>query len=176
MNNSFCLVFPELAVNLKIDKHKGNIYNQIKEQLSKDNNITTIQSIENAFVKKLEQLKKAKIVDTMFVPLFCKFENITKKKLSIKESYYKNLTKEMLVLKRKYQDGKPHLSAYDFLLIILDYMSNRKHDQIADSLKEDSPMRVGIWADSYLEMLAKKESPSKYIGQEFFDVAVELEK
>ena len=70
---------PENSINFKLKKNKYNdIINQIAEQLA-SSKVNRIKEVEEAFLKKLDDLKNTPMDGNMFLAFFCKFFHISKK-------------------------------------------------------------------------------------------------
>lgn len=172
------IVLPEFSVNIKIDKHKGDIKGQIYERLFQDDNIGAIDLIEKTFANKIKILKDNEIVETEFMPLFCKFMGIRKRDVSTLEKWEKH--KKMAIkasdIKAKRSKKNAMFSAYDFLIVILEFMKDRAYNDIGIALIRDSDLKAGKWVDDYIGALKMKISPHEYIGNEYYDVAIQLQR
>lgn len=170
VHHNLSLILPENSINFKLKKNKYNdIINQIAEQLA-SSKVNRIKEVEEAFLKKLDDLKNTPMDGNMFLAFFCKFFHISKK--GIEKDIFEAKRKRDFINERKmlYID-KYGQNAYAFLLGISDYISNYNDIRFSNSYMTYH-IQAGQWADEYLKEAAKPNfSLYKYIGEDALNTA-----
>ena len=130
----------------------------------------TPKEVEEAFLKKLDDLKNTPMDGNVFLAFFCKFFHISKK--GIERDIFEAKRKRDFINERKmlYID-KYGQNAYAFLLGISDYISNYNDIRFSNSYMTYH-IQAGQWADEYLKEAAKPNfSLYKYIGEDALNTA-----
>lgn len=176
VHHNISVILPENSIFFKLKKTKyDDILNQINKQLSKQQDITEIYEVEQAFRKKLEDLKNTPMDGNMFLAFFCKFFGISRKGVERDGDICMALQMRDFINERKQlYIEKYGQNAYAFLLGISDYIDNYEEVRLGNSYM-NYHIQAGQWADEYLKEVAKPNfSLYKYIGEDAFDTAVWL--
>ena len=167
------ILLPEYSISFKLKKDKNNsIHSQIAKQLAGNAKADMLQGMEEAFLKKLDNLKKTPMDENMFLAFFCKFFHISRKNIERLNEIDEARRKKTFINERKELYIKQYgQNAYAFLLGISDYISNYDDKRFSDSYLFYH-IQAGEWADEYLKESSKPDfSLYKYIGEDAINTA-----
>lgn len=167
------IILPGYSLRLKLKKDINNsIPKQIAKQLAGNGMVYKIKDMEEAFLEKLDNLKKTPMDENMFLAFFCKFFHISRKNIERLNEIDEAKRKRTFINERKELYVKKYgQNAYAFLLGISDYISNYDDKRFNDSYLFYH-MQAGEWADNYLEEVKKPDfSLHKYLGADALDTA-----